>query len=77
MIENDKIPSNSSKEKPKEFKKRSPIVESKLTVSQDGKYFIHRTTFTDILAVDYVDKKRSQAAANAAEKSLPPFGQGA
>jgi hypothetical protein len=33
-----------------------PIIESRYFVSEDGKYFVHKTTITDIKPVLYVEK---------------------
>lgn len=33
-----------------------PIIETKMFLSQDGLWFIHKTMITDIKAVSYVEK---------------------
>ncbi len=35
---------------------KQPIIESSLSVSEDGKWVIHRTTITDIKPVTYFEK---------------------
>ena len=37
-----------------EQQKRQPPVETHMMLSQDGKWFIHKTTITDIKSVNYV-----------------------
>lgn len=38
----------------KEFEQQKPVTETSMAMSKDGKYFIHRTTITDIKPVKYV-----------------------
>ena len=40
----------------KEFENKSPIVETQITKSKDGKWIIHKTIITDIKAVGYYNK---------------------
>lgn len=35
---------------------RSPHIESKMSLSKDGRFFIHRTVITDIKPMSYVEK---------------------
>ncbi len=37
-----------------------PIVETKISLSKDGKYVIHKTIITDIKPKEYYDKVLSQ-----------------
>ncbi|MBU0460618.1 MAG: hypothetical protein KJ597_06300 [Nanoarchaeota archaeon] len=40
----------------KEFEQQKPITETSMAMSKDGKFFIHRTTITDIKPVNYLYK---------------------
>ena len=33
-----------------------PTIESRMYLSQDGKWFVHKTVITDIKAIKYLDK---------------------
>jgi len=35
---------------------RQPVVESSISVSEDGKWIVHKTTITDIKPVKYYEK---------------------
>lgn len=35
---------------------KAPIIETKMTLSGDGKWFVHKTIITDIKPVAYVEK---------------------
>ena len=43
----------------KEFEAQKPITETSMSLSKDKKFFIHRTTITDIKPVKYVEKVMS------------------
>lgn len=36
--------------------KKQPIIETRMGLSKDGKWLIHKTTVTDIKSVDYYGK---------------------
>jgi hypothetical protein len=42
-----------------EFEAQKPITETSMGLSKDKKFFIHRTTITDIKPVKYVEKVMS------------------
>lgn len=47
--------------------KRMPSIETRIKKSQDGKFLIHQTTFTDIKPVNYYDAVISSEPAEPAE----------
>ena len=46
-------------DKKEEQLRDQPIIESRYFVSEDGRYIVHKTTFTDIKPVVYMEKVMS------------------
>jgi hypothetical protein len=44
--------------------RKQPIIEAKYFVSEDGKYFVHKTITTDIKPVAYMEKVLAGAEAD-------------
>jgi hypothetical protein len=55
-------------DKKEEQLRDQPIIDSRYFVSEDGKYFVHKTTITDIKPVAYVEKVMSNPRGEAAQK---------
>ena len=57
-----------------EYEKKQPIVETKMTLSEDKKWFIHKTIITDIKSVNYINKVLESSNSQAPNISMCPCG---
>ena len=61
---------NTQNERDENPLRKGPEVESYMNLSQDGKWFIHKTVFTDIKPVTYIDRVLEGPKEDAPQKSF-------